>query len=181
MKNCSKNPIGLKKSKAHGTAGKKPFERRKLASEAMRIASEERAWLNYGLFVAIDRDRLQDVVGLLDKGADVDFKTTGDWTMLMRAIANDCQVGIPEALIERGADVNARDNIGRTALMLAAHGGLKEIVELLIAKGADVNAKAHIGWTVLMHATGKGTVLMFKDGHNYPEIAELLRKHGAKE
>jgi hypothetical protein len=32
-----------------------------------------------------------------------------------------------------------------------------------------------------MHATGKGTVLMFKDGHNYPEIAEILRKHGAKE
>ena len=46
--------------------------------------------------------------------------------------------------------------------------GRKEIAELLIVKGADVNAKEEDGYTPLDVAK------------RYPEIADLLRKHGAK-
>ena len=55
---------------------------------------------------------------------------------------------------------------GGTALLHAAFGGHKEIVELLIAKGADVNPKNDRGQTPLDWAD--------------KEIAALLRKHGGK-
>ena len=58
-------------------------------------------------------------------------------------------------LISKGANVNARDNNGGTALMLAATGdaaGNEECVKLLLSKGADVNAKDMDGDTALMQA-----------------------------
>ena len=44
-------------------------------------------------------------------------------------------------LLSRGADINARNLIGQSALMLAADDGDAEVVKLLLAKGADPNAK----------------------------------------
>ena len=73
--------------------------------------------------------------------------------------------------LNAAADVNAKDDNGRTLLHQAAFEGLegrKEIAELLIVKGADVNAKEEDGYTPLDVAK------------RYPEIADLLRKHGAK-
>ena len=54
-----------------------------------------------------------------------------------------------------------------TPLHYAASGNHKEVVELLIAEGADVNAK-------------RGAPLNAAIITKHTEIAELLRKHGAK-
>ena len=43
---------------------------------------------------------------------------------------------VVKLLIEKGADINARDNSGRTALMIASKNGHTQIVELLKAHGA---------------------------------------------
>ena len=70
---------------------------------------------------------------------------------------------IEEAILN-AANVNAKDNVGRTALMSAAEHGHIEIAELLLKHGADVNAKANKGITALMSAA--------RDGRT--EVAEVL-------
>jgi len=71
-----------------------------------------------------------------------------------------------QAELDKGADVNAKDDDGRTPLNYAAYTGQKEIAELLIKKGADVNAKDEDGGTPLHQAFTR-------------EVAELLIAEGA--
>jgi len=59
-------------------------------------------------------------------------------------------------LLEKGADVNEKDGRGRTALLLAAVAGHKDVAELLISHGADVNLSNDYGWTPLHFAASRG-------------------------
>jgi ankyrin repeat protein len=54
--------------------------------------------------------------------------------------------------LRSGADINARDQYGQTALMLAAHHGHYEVVEALVASGADLNVTAEYTQSALMLA-----------------------------
>ncbi len=51
-----------------------------------------------------------------------------------------------QALLAAGADCDARNADGATALMLAAHLGRLDMVHALIDAGADVNATDERGW-----------------------------------
>ncbi|KAK7177745.1 ankyrin repeat protein [Paraphaeosphaeria sporulosa] len=59
-------------------------------------------------------------------------------------------------LLDGGADVNAKDNNGRTALRWAASQGDWVAVGLLLNSGADVNAKDNNGCTALHQGAGQG-------------------------
>lgn len=48
---------------------------------------------------------------------------------------------IVQMLLERGIDINARDNNGWTALHLAAERGQQQVVKLLLDRGADLYAR----------------------------------------
>ncbi len=67
-------------------------------------------------------------------------------------------------LLDRGADVDARDCHGQTALMLAAHAGHREAVEALIARRANMNMTAKYGLSALMLALVAG----------HEEVARIL-------
>jgi ankyrin repeat protein len=73
-----------------------------------------------------------------------------------------------------GAELETKDFRGWTPLHYAAYRGHKEIAELLIAKGANVNAKNNVGDTPLDLATH------LSNPNASPEIADLIRKQGAK-
>ena len=68
-----------------------------------------------------------------------------------------------------GADINARDEHGQTALMNAARAGQASVVRLLAARGADLNHRAKYGLTALMLAVIRG----------HAEVVRVLLEAGA--
>ncbi len=107
----------------------------------------------------------------LEKGADVNAKTFyfGE-TALMLAAEKDAPV-ILKAILDAGANVNAKNNVGETTLMYAAKKGNIELVQVLLNKSANVNAKDNNGWTALMYAAFMGN----------RKTARLLKKSGARD
>ena len=59
-------------------------------------------------------------------------------------------------LIKSGADVNAKNEYGNTALIYAAWNGHTDCLSALIVAGADVNAKNNDGYTALTLAARDG-------------------------
>ena len=65
-------------------------------------------------------------------------------------------------LIDMGADVNAKDENDRTALIYASRNSSSEILEYLIEKGADVNAKDDENKTALIDAASFNNLEVIK-------------------
>jgi ankyrin repeat protein len=55
-------------------------------------------------------------------------------------------------LLLAGADVNAKDGEGKTALHWAAYRGAFKTCTFLLEKGADIEAKCKMGYTVFLYA-----------------------------
>lgn len=63
---------------------------------------------------------------------------------------------IVRILIENGANMNAPDDEGRTALLLAAFKGSESIAQMLIEKGADVNVRDNYNASAMSLAIESG-------------------------
>jgi ankyrin repeat protein len=89
----------------------------------------------------------------------------------MRACAYNKKVEVTKVLLENGADIDEKDEGGKTALMHAIFFVNKPaVVRLLLENGANVNAKDKYGRTALMMAS------------NRPKrFRQLLINYGAKE
>lgn len=74
-----------------------------------------------------------------------------------------------EYLLKRGANVNAKDNEGKTPLMVAVVSGDMHLISGLLAYGADPNVQDHDGWTAGMHAVRL----------NEPKIFRLMGQYKA--
>lgn len=59
-------------------------------------------------------------------------------------------------LIAKGADVNATNKVGSTALMLASRDSGLEVMEILIDSGANIDTQNSQGRTALMNAAKNG-------------------------
>ncbi|KAI9889110.1 MAG: hypothetical protein M1814_005771 [Vezdaea aestivalis] len=69
---------------------------------------------------------------------------------------------IIQLLLENGADIEAKDKEGRTALHWAAENGHEAVIKLLLEKGADIEAKDGYGTTALHWAAGNGHEAVIK-------------------
>lgn len=85
-------------------------------------------------------------------------------------LTEDQELQIVGILLNKGADINNRDNCGETPLFWAVRFGKEHIVELLIDHDAKINAKEQEGATPLDQALRLGNRSM----------VELLHQHGAK-
>jgi uncharacterized damage-inducible protein DinB len=104
---------------------------------------------------------------LIQQGADVDAQARN--RMLIRPIhatAANGNLRVLQALLERGADVNAVQEGGYTALHEAAHRGDESMARLLLSFGADRDARTHTGQTPADVALA--------DGH--PALAQELQE-----
>ncbi|XP_066139652.1 protein phosphatase 1 regulatory subunit 12A isoform X2 [Euwallacea fornicatus] len=81
----------------------------------------------------------EEVLKLLEKGADINTANVDGLTALHQACIDD-NLDMVEFLVEHGADVNRGDNEGWTPLHATASCGLMYIAKYLIEKGGDVAA-----------------------------------------
>ncbi len=95
----------------------------------------------------------------------------GDEASLHEA-ARRGRVRTVKRLLERGADVNAKDERGVTPLLEAASHGRRKVVPLLLEHGANVNLRSdiHLFETALHMAAARG----------HAGIAEILLDNGAE-
>ena len=111
---------------------------------------------------------------LLKEGVDINTRhPTSGTIVLMIASSYYYYDDIVEYLIRKGADVNLKENEGKTALLWAASNSLPN-AKILIENGANVNFAANDGMTPFIQAT-----LGVSSGKVPMEMCELLRKNGA--
>jgi uncharacterized protein len=137
------------------------------------VGTEERR--NYSnlaqLFDAVGRNDLATVQDLLSRGADVNsldprYPSWYAAPPLVRA-AQAGYSNLVRLLLANGAEVNARDAGGGTALIWACNDGHIDCARLLLAAGADPSLRNNSGYT----AYGR---IMASD----EELMRLLAEHG---
>ena len=142
--------------------------------EARAARRDEDEWtrLHYACWAEVED--VQRVCELIELGwpRSVDARYPGGWNPLMNASARN-HAGIIEALLAAGADVNAANVFGTTALIWACYNGRLEASRALVASGANVNAVNQPGLTPLNCARGR------YGNRGNPAIEALLLAAGA--
>gem|GEM_PF-5596015 len=101
-----------------------------MPSENPASATEKQMLLNDALLVAARTGDNARIMQLLNAGADIAAKNPSGWTPLHFA-ASFKHIQTCAILICKGADVNAKDERGDTAMQWAACGGYKKTEQFL--------------------------------------------------
>ena len=106
---------------------------------------------------------------LLEHGADLDGRGRYDETPLHRTSRNGKFLDAGRYLLDRGADVNARNFNGYVPLVYAVEEGLVEFARMLLERGAGINIQDNVGLTPLHWAVRSRKI----------QTVRLLLEHGA--
>lgn len=119
---------------------------------------------------AAKNGNLEKVKALLEDNPELlNEKDSQGFTPLHSAVTNG-RIHIIRFLIEKGADIEIKNNNGLSPLFTALDRGRDPAAHLLIEKGADVNVKGFRNRTLLHTAARTGNI----------RVARLLVNHGAE-
>nr|CAD7201037.1 unnamed protein product [Timema douglasi] len=127
------------------------------------------------LHIAVLRNDVAAVTGLLEKGAEVNFRDMGGRSALHLAAVQKNGEDVIKILLKHGADIhladevlqwtglryadkgiNSKDKQGKTPLFIASEHNHLEVVKYLTEKGADVEICSRDGYSPLYIALLKG-------------------------
>jgi ankyrin repeat protein len=129
-------------------------------------------WQKMNGDVTVRVARLIPVAWPVDLGSGGETLEDPDQTPLMRAAVQGDLKTVKEQLAVTGTSVNALDQGGQSALILACQNPKPslDVIKALIAAGADVNLRSRNGYTALTWALSR----------NNNEVSRILRKAGGK-
>ena len=122
------------------------------------------------LMIASAKGYVDIVKLLLAAGAQPNLGDIYGWTPLLRATHENRRLVVLVLLQNQATDVNAKDDLGETALHHAAAKGYREIARALIVHGADSARRDSAGRTPSMVASAAGHL----------DLAEFIRKTATK-
>jgi len=136
------------------------------------------------LLVAASTNGTAETVGLLlERGADVNAADSIGMTPLIAAASvND--IAVAKLLLAKGAEANAKANVGQaaTALMGAAHNGNAELARLLMERKVELNVVSADRAGIVKNGPvlfGNVTALHMATSSGRPEVVKLLLEAGA--
>ena len=141
-----------------------------MLNASLELQNKELAACALGMGAAVSMGQLVELEALgVDLVGSV-FETRIGTCTLSPLMAKAGNLGVLRYLLDRGADLEAKDNKGKTALHWAARGGHAGVASLLLERGADLEAKQNYGKTALHIAVFGG----------HAEVASLLLERGAE-
>ena len=140
-------------------------------------ANEQREEDITPLTLALDWNYQKVAMLLLQNHAAPNVRDAGGRTPLMLAVWGPKWDNrqVLETLFKQGADLNSQDDVGETALMLAADHGNATAVQFLLDHHANIHLQNSQGWTALHYAGD------MEDHRPYTQIQKMLRFAGLKE
>lgn len=117
---------------------------------------------------AIDSDREEDAMTMIQQGANISWQDDDGSTVLHHA-ASKGLLKVITLLLGKDIDLSPVDNLGGTPLYSAVEGGHAEVVRLLIKRNIDLDGPAEGEWTPLICAASEG----------HEQIVSLLLDAGA--
>lgn len=145
-----------------------------------KLAPAEQARMQEQLLRAARCGSFKQLVDLVNAGAEVQSTTLRGQTALMLSAASHTEntIKVLQFLIETMADVNARDELGWTALHYACRNSQTKSAELLIEHKAAVDATAADGKTAAMLAAVDGCDSLVMDLLGHKAFVDEADEHG---
>ena len=137
--------------------------------------------VNEKFIEACKEGRLEEACRLLDDGAYIETRDGSDHQTAIVWAASNGHLSIVSMLLERGANINAQDDKGWTALSEASYTGHINVVEFLLKNKASTLPST--GWVT---ETKHGNAVFwcvesaFNSYNEKIEIVKLLLKHNAE-
>jgi ankyrin repeat protein len=108
------------------------------------------------LMLAIEYGKEKVVDLLIESGAQIEAMDDNGNTALIKAVGDKRRVQIVKHLLNRGANVHAKNHHGVTPLHVAVQSGSERMVNALLEKQPDLEARTKDGETALLIASKEG-------------------------